>query len=566
MSEMSNKWDSQWNKLLTHCYGEVAADEAFKAGLLRKLKEKTAENRAIDASPEAREDENWSRLLTAAYTPCAPSHEFKTGLLGKLKAKQAETVTEEVESVSGEDHNWRRLLTAAYEPCVPNPEFKKHLLGQLKARNTQLTGPVRTQAEDELLKTILTTSYTPVSPRREFQTRLLENLKERQRNTSIQRRQSRRRTLFLSAVSGLAAAAAVVFVVTVMRVDAPPAPTAGFIDIAQLPDTVIEHVPAAPSRSDFVATLASDTVSSDGFQTATANLAFAPGTTPYRVDEAFSGPALPETVHGVGMEVDWGEGWHPMGTNQIASLTPGMTFRPSPQASFATGLGFGDGSTILLCPDSVIEATDDGFTVRRGTLAVTVPENSDDRFRLHFSERDIAVEPGTMLAVTVPSPDAFAEGGAPAPTVRVADGGLAVARGKAGSGPLLANHTYRIDSYVTPDLPGRPICEAECAELEKRLNPTNYAALASTGNPSSTVGSVRRNTFSTQTAIPAGFVQRGSRWVSKNFDDQQTVKIKYLSDEYFTFANVRRDLAPALALGAEVVIDGGDGAFYEIMK
>ena len=65
---------------------------------------------------------------------------------------------------------------------------------------------------------------------------------------------------------------------------------------------------------------------------------------------------------------------------------------------------------------------------------------------------------------------------------------------------------------------------------------------------------------------PAGFTRKGDRWVADTYRNEPTVKLQYLSDEYFGFANERRDLARALALGSRVVIDGADGTFYEIHK
>lgn len=519
MSEQSIERDGQWNKLLTCCYGEeVEADTTFKSNLLQKLKTRTAENR-----------------------------------------HSAETTD------SAEDRNWSRLLQTAHEPCEPRAGFKSHLLGQLKARSTQLTGPVRTQAEEDVLKKVLTASYTPVEPRREFQTRLLENLKERQRNTTVLRRASRRRTLFLSAMSSMAAAAAVLFVVWAAPFSAttpasPLRPSASPV----IDDNLIEFASApAPERNTSFAAMVTDAAAP-----AAAGLAFA-SFTPYRVEDTFNQKALPEAVLGRGMEVNHGEGWHPMTEDTYGSIRPGMQFRPASSGSKTAGLGFNDGSSILMCADSMIEATADGFTVKQGTMAVDVPESSANRFRLNFPERDIAVEPGTMLAVTMPAPDAYADGGSPAPLVRVADGGMAVARGRNGSGILLANQVYRLYDYVTPEIPGRPLCEAECEDLERTLllpnGPStnngqsagsNYALFASAGGSS----------FSTMPATPVGFIQKDSRWVAKDYRGQQTVKIKYLSDDYFGLASSRRDLAPALALGADVIIDGKDDIFYEIYK
>lgn len=512
MSDQANKWDRQWNELLTHCHGNVEADAGFKANLLDELKTRMAERNEVSGREEAEEDKNWSTLLRAGYVPCRPSD-----------------------------------------------QFKDHLLSQLKARQTQLSGPVRSKAEDESLMKILKSSYTPVEPRREFQTRLLENLKERQRNTTIIRRQSRKRTIFMSALSSMAAAAAILFVVWTGPVGAPASPAMSETTLAML-----NNLPAATEQYNDIRPAADMLV--DAVIPAAAGLAFA-STGKYRIEDAFRSSPLPNTVRGIGIEVDSGDGWHPMDQTLVASLTPGMAFRTARGSSGTAGLGFGDGSTILMCSDSVIESTEQGFTVKRGTVAVEVRDDSSDRFRLHFPERDIAIEPGTMLAVSVEPPDNFAPGGAPAPIVRVADGGLAVARGKNGSGPMFANHVYQLDNYVTPDIPGRPICEAECADLRSTFSQASTAAFASTGNRDAARLVVSGNNFSRSLPPPEGFVKRDTRWLADSYQDgQPTVRIKYLSDDYFGLASERRDLAPALALGGEVVIDGGDGGFYEIHK
>lgn len=536
MSEQSNNWDRQWNRLLTQCHGgEVESNPDFKAKLLGKLRQKTALNRQTDAAGES------------------------------------------------EDKNWSRLLAAAYGPSEADSMFQNRLLTQLKARQRDLTAARLAEGGDDAIKTILTKSYTPVAARKEFQTRLLYNLKERQRVTNVTRRSTRRRTIFLSALSSLSAAALVMFAVWVFPMgrgetspvtrpgsemalaameNAPPAAVPAPVASSNRGAVFANFSPSSQSNSDFPSKgVVIPAVTAAGLALASAGS--------YRVADAFSGPALPETVRGIGMEFDDGKGWRPMDTTRIARIEPGMAFRPQSGTPGATGLGFGDGSTMLLTPDTVVEATADGFAVRRGTLAVTVPENSKDRFRLHFAERDIAIERGTMLAVSMESPEKYAEGGAPAPLVRVADGGMALARGKNGSGPLLANQLYRIDKYVTPDLPGRPLCATECEELEKSLRfqapAAPSAGMPGAGVPPNLLVSAERPSYRSAPQ-PAGFVKKDTRWIASGYTNQPLVRIQYLSDDYFGFANERRDLAPALALGAEVILDGGDGRFYEIHK
>lgn len=585
-----------WSRFLKTVYVPCDTDPEFKTSLLADLKAKQAElaqSEQSDAEAVVEsKDENWGRLLQAAYVPCNANPGFKASLLTRLKTKQAEMSQTETQSV--EDRNWSRLLKSAYVPCDENASFKTQLLTQLKTKQTQLEDVPAPVGEEAAVDTVLSSSYTPIKPRREFQTRLLENLKERQRSTTIIRRSSRRRTIFMSSISSIAAAAAVVFVVWLLPVDgqkpentvAAPAPEAlAMLDSISMPSEGITASAITAPAYDVAAIPvtfepeAFDSTQTGGFANSfadfadvaapAAGLAFAAAGS-YRLSDAFSSRPLPETVRGIGMEIDSGDGWQVMDETYIANISPGMAFRPVQSALSTTGLGFGDGSTVLMCQDAELEATADGFKVRRGTLAVTVPENSEERFRLHFPERDIAIEPGTMLAVTVESGEGYAEGGAPAPLVRVADGGMAIARGKNGSGPLLANHVYRIDRYVSPDLPSRSLCEAECEELEKSLY--RRAAPQSPSSGSFAPGRLPSQLVSLpmpqyrSTPAPEGFSKKGSRWEAHSYVNQPTIRIKYLSDDYFGFANMRRDLASALSLGSEVVIDGGDGNFYEIYK
>lgn len=520
--------DNQWNKLLTRCHGEeVRPNLIFKAKLLDELKRKTAENKETTSASE----------------------------------------TEPQSEAQSEERNWSKLLTHAYVPCTPRPFFKDMLLSQMAAKQAEIAVPAAEDEVDTVLKTMLS-QYQPVVPRREFQTRLLGNLKERQRSTVIMRKASRRRTLFLSGLSSLAAAAVVLFVVWVMPTatqDSRPAPAGQNMAVAQTapaPMPAAQTAPAAP-RSDRMLASATLPASAAIPAAATAGLALA-SLSNYRVEDVFKHSPLPSTMRGVGMEINRGDGWQDMDETMLANVTPGIMLRPKMQDG-PSGLGFGDGSTIHMQPDSVIQTTPRGIAVKQGSLTVNVPANSDSRFYLHFPERDVAVEPGTMLAVAVPAPDLYADGGAPAPVVKVLDGGMAVAKGKGGSGVLLANQVYQLDNYITPDLPGRPLCSSECQELQSNfMQPVNPMPMPQY-SPTQLV-SAGAVTDKRLTPIRVGYTKKGTRWQSNSYNGQPTVKIPYLSDEYFALANSRRDLSLPLSLGSEVVFDGGDGNFYEIYK
>lgn len=558
MTDMSDKWDKQWGTLLTRCHGEeVQANAEFKSNLLDQLKNKTAQNLETGALTDTADDEKWSRLMKAAYVPCHYEEDFKSDLLGKLKTKLGQTVT-------------------AVEATTDT-------------------------TEDKAIRTILTRIYQPVAPRKEFETRLLDNLKERQRVTTVYRKKSSRRALFLSSVSGLAAAAMVMFVVWV----GPAAPAtqsaieqtfaSAPVTTLPIPNTTEAAEAAAPERRDLrlplpeMASVATpvnfdDQAFSGGNLPAVASpYAFAdvgpasfdvvPASfTNYRVADAFSGPALPENAFALqNIEMDSGDGWVSLSEATGISLAAGMTFRSR------GGMGhlrFSDGSLVTVTPNALMKATDEGFTVERGLALVSVPDTSRAGFRLHFTERDIAIEPGTDLAVMVESPDGYAEGGAPAPMVMVVDrqdspGGLALARGERGVGPLFSKQIYRLDRYVTPALPGRALCETECQDLDKFFKMETVRQI---GHPmASFAGGFATNNdrdmgYTATVITPAGYSKRGDKWVSDKYRGEQTIKLSYLSDSYFGFANARRDLARDLALGSQVIIDGGDGKFYEIGK
>ncbi len=534
MSDMSTQWDKQWSELLTRCHGrDIEADAGFKAGLLGELKRKTADH-ALPAAPVTAldDDAKWGALLKTAYTPCRPDAGFKTALLASLKATQVDA-----------------------------------------ARDLPDSG------EDLVLRAMLTKSYQPVQPRREFETRLLENLKERQRSTTEIRVHGRRRTLFLSAASSLAAAAAVMFVVWLGPVGngAVQSAPAGSGDLRlTVPDAVAaapaeRHESALPAKgvmfASFDSAPAGAAVQTAGPQFETAAAMFGD----YRAADAFAGAALPASARALrNIEMNSGAGWRTLADAQSVALRPGSVFRAK------DGMGhlkFSDGSLVSISPDTLLTATPDGLTVAQGFMLVSVPSSDDSRFRLHFPERDVAVEPGTELAVMVENPDKFAAGGAPAPMVMVvegdgATGGLALARGKNGIGPLFAKQVYRLDKYVTPDLPGRTLCDTECNDLNKlfkmetvREDGIPLAAFASGG-----FAAERELSNYSMILTPAGFTKKDGRWVADNYNGEETVKLRYLSDAYFGFANQRRDLARELALGSEVILDGGDGTFYEIVR
>ncbi len=578
MSEQHSEWEKQWGELLSHAHGEeVEARPEFRAGLLAKLKAKTAENTVEAESNMADADAaNWQKLLSATYPPCEPRSEFKSSLLTRLKQRQHEVAAftgfeAEEEAESTEDANWRTLLTATYSEGEARSEFKSGLLAELKQKQKgQAPCPVCPEVtEEDAVRKLITTSYTPVQPRKEFETRLLVNLKQRQRDTHATRSTYRRRTIYLSGLSSMAAAAMVMFVVWIMPGGKLEQPTGQGQILASGPmETVL-----TPAEREVVMANTS-LVGNDSPVSSLSLLPAAAAVTAagsYRVAEAFASSSLPQTVRGIGMQINDGDGWRSMDETMLARVEPGMQFRPDSNTA-RSGLGFSDGSTFLVFPDSLISATANGFTMREGEMAVTVPDTSDSLFRLHFPERDIAIEPGTMMTVAVESPDNYADGGAPAPVVKVLGGGMALAMGKNGAGPLLANQVYELDKYVTPEIPGRPLLAVETQELRRLMNPVGVE-MAAAGGPS--FDSTGMQMVSSATAVtqaasrattPEGFVKKGNRWQAKNYQNQPTIRIKYLSDAYFGFANKRRDLADALALGGEVILDGNDGNFYEIYR
>lgn len=549
MSDESMKWDKQWSALLTRCYGaEVQADAGFKSRLLDDLKCKTAENLSERAEVDEANDDSWKRLLSTSYVPCHPAPEFKSRLMLELKAKQAATFGSST----------------------------------IDARVDSAADKTAGVTEEEIMSVILQKSYQPVEPRRDFQTRLLQNLKERQRNTAVIRRKSRRRAFFLSAASSLAAAAMVAFIIslvphgTVLRND-PPVRADSNLRTLSAERKTLSVAPAIPEAllAEAIRPAAYDDASE--FKTSFASVETAVDHSPvaipaafadYRVADAFAGPPLPGRISALrDVEVNSGDGWVAMKDNADIPLAVGMSFRASGMMGH---LEVENGALVSLSPDSILVATEKGLTVDQGFLLVEVPETTTNRFRLHFAERDIAVEPGTDLAVLVEPASRYATGGAPAPMVMVVDrpgegGGLALAKGKTGIGPLLTRQLYRLDNYVTPELPGRTMCDTECAELfniVEMRKPSPNAYLFAGSN----AGSRQAGITTTMVISPAGYSQKGGKWVADSYDNQPTVKIKYLSDAYFGFANKRRDLALALALGGEVIIDAGDDEFYEIHK
>ena len=539
MSDQNEKWDRQWGILLTRCHGEdVQADAGFKSSLLEDLKRKTVEHR--ESGQDAQDsDAQWSRLLKASYVPCHPQESFRNSLLGELKAKQ-QTVFAAPAAASGE---------------------------------------MEAETEDVAIRTILNKSYEPVQPRKEFETRLLENLKERQRTTSVTRIRSRRRTLFLSAASSIAAAACVMFVVWVMPANSSVPARSGNLrlpvpDIAPIAAVAEPARQSARSESQFVPASfepSSNFANADVAQAAFENIPAA--FTGFRAADAFAGNPLPDHACALqNIQVNSGDGWTTLAENNEVPLSPGMTFRA------VEGMGhlkFEDGSLLSITPDTLLTTTANGLMVAQGFMLAAVPAASGSRFRLHFAERDIAIEPGTDLAVMVEDPSKFAQGGAPAPMVMVVDGddargGLALARGRNGIAPLFTKQLYRLDNYVTADMPSRTLCDTECRDLEMfktetiRQEGLPMASFAGGFGSDREFGHYPSNY--TTVLTPAGFSRKGDKWVADSYKGEDTIKLKYLSDSYFGFVNERRDLSRAFALGGQVIVDGGDGSFYEIMK
>ncbi|MCD7897329.1 MAG: hypothetical protein LUG50_11745 [Planctomycetaceae bacterium] len=572
MREDSTQWDRQWSQLLTHAHGEdVVADAGLKSSLLQSLKEKVVARQA-DAAQEpvshADDDRQWGALLSATYVPCYPDGDFKDELLKKMKARQAMAFG--TTAMTATPAAAAAAVGAATPATTASP-----------AETSVTTGDSADDShEDEAIRTILSKSYKPVDARREFQTRLLENLKERQRRTADSRSRARRLAFYLSSASGVIAAALVIFVVWLsptgqvmpeqrgnLRLTVPPVVADAAVDNDFRPSS------QSLASSSFFPVQADNTY--DSFQGSVIPASYEE-TLPaefasYSVSDAFHGPVLPDRVSPhQNLQVNLGDGWFQADAGAQLALKPGMQFRASDSAM--GHLEFPDGAIVTMSPASQLAATRDGLTVLQGFLLISVPLASKDRFRLHFPERDLAIEPGTDLAVMVESADKYAEGGAPAPMVMVVDrpdspGGLALARGKNGVGPLLAKQLYHLDNYVTADLPSRILCDTECEDLNKLFKMetirTAYPKASFAG------GFAGDRDAGGNTAIvltPAGFTKRGDQWVADTYNGQDTVKIRYLSDGYFGFANARRDLSRALSLGSNVIIDSGDGTFYEIFK
>ncbi|MDR1535622.1 MAG: hypothetical protein LBU64_11115 [Planctomycetota bacterium] len=516
----------------------------------------------------------WHVMLTRCYGGISFNAEFKSGLLGKLRAK----LPRPEPAGMGTEEDWRRLL-AIPGPCRPAPGFKIGLREKLLARRRELSLDPD-GVEGRLIGRVLSTSFSPITPRREFASRLLRQLKERQTNSLALRRRFRRRSLFFSLASGLAAAAVVLFVILpVASPDFGPgsAPVGAPVPDSSQLDRMAKTVPVWDGRE--VASLTDSPPARDGNSSLYASPSPPGAPAAFKVADIFLSSPLPDRARGLGMEFNDGGGWREMDPAQAVPVSFGMAFRPARRDNEAlggVGLGFADGSSISMRGDSLLTAGERGFNLGRGVMSVNVPREAGESLRLNFPEREVAVRPGTFLAVSAEAGEQYAEGGAPAPRITVADGGMAVARGRGGSGILFANHVYDIDNYVSPDLPGRPLCLAECEELEKRLAimPGAGGAMSNrlaAGQGAYAFGSGGPMLVSDRPSyrnkiLPYGFNRQDSRWVADSYDGQPVIGIEYLSDAYFSLADSRRDLAPALALGAEVILDAGDGVFYEIYR
>lgn len=516
--------------------------------------QKCGKGRDVAMSDDSiKRDEQWSALLTRCYEKIETRQEFKSGLLDAMKTKLAErrnvAESHEDNGLSQYENQWSALLQNTHAPCEANPLYSHNLLMEMKNRQRQIAA----DKNDSVLGTLLSTSYVPVEPRKEFETRLLSNLKERQKTRILYQKNLRRRSIFSSVVSGMAAAAAVLLVVWLAPVDR----------MAATPPTVVSAIDSAPqtiSYADFSTPPASSQSSVATAVPATDRMEYLPAG--FSIENAYSSSALPKTARGIGMEINDGAGWRPLDTATLVRVSPGMAFRSIQQES--AGLGFDDGSVIQMKPDAVLAATENGFEVRQGLLSIEVPQESAASFRLSFPERDIAVQPGTLMVVKAFAPDSYAAGGAPAPEVMIVDGGFALAKGKTGTGPLFANQVYMIDNYVTPEIPSRQLCSSELQDWGQCDE--TIVAPSPSFDPASPALRVSSSSLVEPTPVPRGFYKQDDKWIANTYDNRDTIKVPYLSNAYFSLANERRDLAAALALGSDVIVDGGKGMFYEIHR
>ena len=486
-------------------------------------------------------DGEWSVLLTRCHEEVEVDQDFKANLLGLMKAKLAERWkgAETDDGLARYEGSWSELLHKTGAHCGPGAIYSHNLLMKLKTRQRELAAG----RGDAAFGDVLSASYVPVEPRQEFATRLLRNLKERQRTRVLYLRNLRRRSLFSAFISSAAVVPLVVWIASVNDIAPPDA--RGATDSTGVANVIVDG--GHP--------IAVEPVIQPAVKSAPGGFSL--------LAAAYSAPPLPKTARGIGMEMDDGAGWRRLDEDALVRVSPGMAFRSvRPEAA---GLGFDDGSVVQMRQDAVIMATEKGFEVRRGTMSVGVPQESAGGFRLFFPERDIAVQPGTLLIVKAFAPDKYADGGAPAPEVMVVDGGFALARGESGVGPLFANRVYMIDNYLTPDIPSRQLCSSELQDLGE-CGVTAPAPL-SPSEPSSSFLRVSGGSPPAESVPgPRGFRRENDMWIADAYDGGDTVKVPYLSDAYFSLADQRRDLASAFVLGPNVIVDGGDGVFYEIHR
>lgn len=527
----------------------------------------------ISESDEMREERLFGALLKRNFETVEADPSFRVSLLNKLKQSQA-TARQETEQSAveagdvGREDQWRRLLSTTYPPLSIRPAFKNELFEKMRTQIAQAK-------EDHAFNAILHRAFQPVQPSGDFQQSLLDKLKNKQREQVEARAYRRRRAVVTSLFTSLSAAAMVLFVVWLTPPDNNAYRAGGIAE--PIPSAIRQTMPMAAVTANPDSPQVAEAVSTNG---------------DWSVANAFAGSKLPNEVRGVGMEMNAGDGWIPMDENQSIPLAPGTHFRAVTNQS---GLGF-DGASLAFFPNAEAAATENGIQIQRGQVALKHSQDADKSFMITFPERDIAVQPGSILTVDVGRTELYAEGGGPSPEVKVLDGGFAVAKSKSGKaagevGPLLAGRAYRIDRYSTADMPSRPLSKEERKEFEPTVAQSpapagsyNASGLSMVSNtrvgpgfsardssaplrPNTTMRRYmyddKLNSFSIPTPV---FTFDGDRWVQEGYVGQDTHKIRYLSPDYFKLAMDRRDLAPALEYGAKVIFNKGDGTYYEIYK
>ncbi len=393
---------------------------------------------------------------------------------------------------------------------------------------------------DRAFRLLLERSYEPPTYREDFKSGLLGKLKERQQEVAARQRLARTvrfRAYFLGGFSGMAAAAALALLLTPLFSTQAISPGQANMDKPLLaqddrPRRVISSGIEEPANPAELAAVTEEKQ---------------PSAVRYRIEGSDEWQALADE-------------------DSAFPVNARTVFAVPAEAKQSGGVKTSGGIVMVMDPGSELTCDRDTLAMNTGNAYVFVPKDHAP-FSLALPEYNVSVEPGSRIYLRMNRDGKYVAGQEPAPEVMVVDG-LAFSDSDRGTGPMFPGYSYKLDRYVTPDLPGKKFSSSSATKLRETGGGSRlFLADGSSWSkraPAQSVFSELTRDGDTAAFDNRSFRYEDGRWFDSTYvDGTPTVKIRYLSTEYNSFLKENRALVPALSLGRNVIV-GKDGAFYEI--